>query len=292
VDDIDAQLQNQADALTDINAAIEALTKALEDHASAPEADFEGVHAGIDENKQNIADILVAIEELQKTLEDLTNKEQESANDVENLKNAIAQAEEKIDAMEAAFDLVKGHYTTESIVAIKAIFGEASIALVTCTSVEDVAEVLAKFDSALSGYSRVDDSIYEYVVALAGKISDKTADTVKNAVAALNDAKVFYANNLKALTEYKVSATETINLIKVIEEINYAQTVLYPQAVLEAKAINNAIAKYKPLQQTSVVYLVTEIGGFYKTLNGKLVEVTATELNKQIADEDDAQRSF
>lgn len=287
VDEIDTQLQEQADALANIQTAIDALTNALENQTPAPEVNLDDVYAGIDENKQNIADILAAIEALQKALEDLADKEDEAATNAEAVKNAIAQADAKVEAMEAAFELVKAHYTAEAVVAIRGIFGEASVALAACTSVSDIATVLAKLDTALGAYSRVDDSIYAYVVALTGNISDKTADAVKNAVAALNDAKVFYANNMKALTEYKVTATQTINLVKTIEEIEYAQTILYPQAVLEAKAINNAIAKYKPLQQTSVVYLVTEIGGFYKVQGGKLVEVTTTELNKQIADDDD-----
>ena len=282
VETLDGQLGEQASALTDIQAAIEALSKALEED-KAPEVDLSGVESEIAANKQSIADILAAIDALKKAIDEMAEKDKLEDNSAEALKLAIATANTKIDTLEAAFELNKAHYTADAIVAIRTIFGEARVLIPVATSVEQVNTILTKMENDLAGYKRVDDTIYNYVLALDGKLSDKTEKLVKEASAALEVAKAFYANNPTALTKYAVSADKTIDLVKAIEEIVYAQTVLYPIATVEAKNINNAIDTYKPLQNSSVVFLVVEIGGFYKMTSGKLVEVTAKELNEYVA---------
>ena len=273
VNGLDEQLQIHGEALNGISASLEAINESLQNST---------VQSEIDANKQNIADILAAIEKLEESIKAEEEKAEEEAVETENVKAAVAEASAKIDTLKAAFEADKAHYTAEAVVAIRGIFGEANVALATCTSAHDAAVALDKLQIALGEYDRVDNTLYNYVVELTGNISDETEDLVEEAKAALKAAKKFYATNLSAITKYKISDRKTINLIEEIEDLCWIQETVYPAAVKDAKAINKTIAKFKPLQQTSIAKIVTKIGGYYKVSGDRLVAVTDTELENLI----------
>lgn len=275
VNGLDEQLQIHGEALNDISASLEAINESLQNST---------VQSEIDENKQNIADILAAIEKLEEAIKAEEEKAEEDAIETENVKAAIAEVNAKIDALKTIFEAEKEHYAADAIVAIRSIFGEANVALATCTSAHDAAVILDKLQIALEEYNRVDNTLYNYVVELTGNISDETEDLVDEAYTALKAAKKFYADNLSALTKYKIGERKTINLIAEIEDLCFIQDEIYPVAVKEAKAINKTITRFKPLQQTSIAKIVTEIGGYYKVAGDRLVAVTDTELESMIND--------
>lgn len=275
VNGLDEQLQIHGEALNGISASLEAINESLQNST---------VQSEIDANKQNIADILAAIEKLEESIKAEEEKAEEEAIETENVKAAVAEASAKIDALKVAFEADKSHYTAEAVVAIRGLFSEANVALTTCASAHDAAVALDKLQVALDEYDRVDNTLYNYVAELTGNISDETEELVEEAKAALKAAKKFYATNLSAITKYKIGERKTINLIEEIEDLCWIQEEVYPAAVKDAKVVNKAIAKFKPLQQTSIAKIVTEIGGYYKVAGDRLVAVTDTELESLIND--------
>lgn len=241
--DLENKVNEQANAIAGIQDSIKDLADAIANQGSSSElddikADIAENKQDAAENKQNIADILEAINGLKEAVAGATGES-------EDVKVAIAQAGAKVDALKEAYAEVKGHYTAEDWATITATLGAAQAAISTCVTAEAVAAEIAAMETALAACVRVDDSIYAYVVALEGNITDASADLVKEAQEALKAARKFYSKAATALQDalvvYEISEDEVINLETAIAALATAQNTTLPALKAEAEAIVKAI---------------------------------------------------
>lgn len=226
VNDLDNKIQEQADALAGIQDSLKDISDALGNQGSS---ELDDIKADVEANKQNVADILAAIEGLKDALAGATG-------DNEDVKVAISKAGAEIDALKGVYADNRGHYVKATYDAIVAILGDAQASISTCVTTDAVAAVLADMETKLAAQKRVDDALYEYVVALKGNITDDSADLVEEAMEALEAAEEFYEDNMEALTEYKVGET-TIDLQEAIEDLDEDQNETLPDIKTRAKTI-------------------------------------------------------
>lgn len=222
VNDLDAEIKNQAGLLQEIK-------DALTNQGSSSELD--DIKSDVEENKQNVSDILEAIKGLEDKLAGATGES-------EDVKAAISKAGAKIDALKGEFEDNKGNYTAKSIAAIREIFGDAQASISTCLTVEAVDAALEAMMKALAEHKSYPELLYSYVVELTGNITDDSADLVEEAAEALADAQEFYDEDQpEELTAYEYAEDKEIDLVLTIGNLVKAQKEDLPTVKNWAKTI-------------------------------------------------------
>ncbi len=248
VNDLDAEIKNQASLLQEIK-------DALTNQGSSSELD--DIKSDVEENKQNVSDILEAIKGLEDKLAGATGES-------EDVKAAISKAGAKIEALQGEYAENKSNYTAEDYAAILAIFGDAQASISTCLTVEAVDAALEAMAKALAEHKSYPELLYSYVVALTGNITDDSAELVEEAVEALADAREFYKNDEDKLT-YEYEKDKTIKLGEEIEKLQNLQTGTGAGTLSDVKARAKALVKdIDAIDADDTFAEVTEIVKTYK----------------------------